>query len=112
MYASPVLLDRLSSLVACWTQVMRCLARANAATYRLSATRLSGCKTGAPSPADVDRPDPQASAKRLGYQIGRCGGVVVTGMARGIDSVAAEGALSANAPVIGGYSVLVAHRLQ
>lgn len=40
-------------------------------------------------------------AKRLGYQIGRCGGVVVTGMARGIDSVAAEGALSADAPVIG-----------
>ena len=31
----------------------------NAATYRLPATRLSGCKTGAPSQADVDRPDPQ-----------------------------------------------------
>ena len=30
-----------------------------AATYRLPATRLSGCKTGAPSQADVDRPDPQ-----------------------------------------------------
>ena len=28
-------------------------------TYRLPATRLSGCKTGAPSQADVDRPDPQ-----------------------------------------------------
>ena len=27
--------------------------------YRLPATRLSGCKTGAPSQADVDRPDPQ-----------------------------------------------------
>ena len=40
-------------------QVMRCLAGANAATYRLPATRLSGCKTGAPSQADVDRPDPQ-----------------------------------------------------
>ena len=40
-------------------QVMRCLASANAATYRLPATRLSGCKTGAPSQADVDRPDPQ-----------------------------------------------------
>ena len=38
---------------------MRCLASANAATYRLPATRLSGCKTGAPSQADVDRPDPQ-----------------------------------------------------
>ena len=36
-----------------------CLAGANAATYRLPATRLSGCKTGAPSQADVDRPDPQ-----------------------------------------------------
>ena len=34
-------------------------ASANAATYRLPATRLSGCKTGAPSQADVDRPDPQ-----------------------------------------------------
>ena len=40
-------------------QVMRCLASANAATYRLPAARLSGCKTGAPSQADVDRPDPQ-----------------------------------------------------
>ena len=40
-------------------QVMRCLANANAATYRLPATRLSGCKTGTPSQADVDRPDPQ-----------------------------------------------------
>ena len=36
-----------------------CLAGANAATYRLPATRLSGCKTGAPSQAAVDRPDPQ-----------------------------------------------------
>ena len=40
-------------------QVMRCLANANAATYRLPAARLSGRKTGAPSQADVDRPDPQ-----------------------------------------------------
>ena len=38
---------------------MRCLASANAATYRLPATRLSGCTIGAPSQADVDRPDPQ-----------------------------------------------------
>ena len=38
---------------------MRRLAGANAATYRLPATRLSGCKTSAPSQADVDRPDPQ-----------------------------------------------------
>ena len=35
------------------------MAGANAATYRLPATRLSGCKTGAPSQADVDRADPQ-----------------------------------------------------
>ena len=40
-------------------QVMRCLASAVAATYRLPATRLSRCTTGAPSQADVDRPDPQ-----------------------------------------------------
>ena len=40
-------------------QVMRCLASANAVTYHLPATRLSGCKTSAPSQADVDRPDPQ-----------------------------------------------------
>ena len=36
-----------------------CLAGANVATYRLPATQLSGCKTGTPSQADVDRPDPQ-----------------------------------------------------
>ena len=30
-----------------------------AATYRLPATRFSGCNTGAPSQADVDRSDPQ-----------------------------------------------------
>ena len=40
-------------------QVMRCLASAIAATYRLPAARLSRCTTGAPSQADVDRPDPQ-----------------------------------------------------
>ena len=38
---------------------MRCLASTNAATYHLPTTQLSGCKTGAPSQADVDRPDPQ-----------------------------------------------------
>ena len=38
---------------------MRCLVRAIAATYRLPAARLSRCTTGAPSQADVDRPDPQ-----------------------------------------------------
>ena len=40
-------------------QVMRCLARAIAATYHLHAARLSRCTTSAPSQADVDRPDPQ-----------------------------------------------------
>ena len=38
---------------------MRCLVSAIPATYRLPASWLSGCKTGAPSQADVDRPDPQ-----------------------------------------------------
>ena len=38
---------------------MRFLASANAETYRLPTTRLSGRKTGALSQADVDRPDPQ-----------------------------------------------------
>ena len=38
---------------------MRCLAGAIAATYRLPATQLSRCTTGAPSQADVDRPEPQ-----------------------------------------------------
>ena len=39
---------------------MRCLVSANVVTYRLPATRLSGCKTGgAPSQAAVDHPDPQ-----------------------------------------------------
>ena len=38
---------------------MRCLARAIAVPYRLPAARLSRCATGAPSQADVDRPDPQ-----------------------------------------------------
>ena len=30
-----------------------------AATYRLPVAQLSRCTTGAPSQADVDRPDPQ-----------------------------------------------------
>ena len=37
-------------------QVMRCLASANAATYRLPATRLSGCKTGAPYDLWIESP--------------------------------------------------------
>ena len=40
-------------------QVMRCLANAVAATYRLPAARFSGCTTGTPSQADVDHPEPQ-----------------------------------------------------
>ena len=40
-----------------------------------------------------------ATAKRMGFQIGACGGIVVSGAARGIDSLALEGALSAGAPV-------------
>ena len=40
-------------------QVMRCLASAIAATYRLPAACLSRCTTGTPSQADVDRPDRQ-----------------------------------------------------
>lgn len=41
------------------------------------------------------------AAKRLGYQIGRCGGIVVSGMAYGIDGMAMSGALTAGAPVVG-----------
>ena len=41
------------------------------------------------------------SAKRLGYQIGKCGGIVVSGMAYGIDSMAMSGALTAGAKVVG-----------
>ncbi len=40
-----------------------------------------------------------ATAKRMGYQLGLCGGAVVSGAAKGIDSLALEGALSAGAPV-------------
>ena len=39
------------------------------------------------------------AAKRLGYQLGNCGGTVISGAARGIDSLALQGALSADAPV-------------
>lgn len=41
------------------------------------------------------------AAKRLGYQIAQCGGVVVSGAAYGIDGMAMRGALTAGAPVIG-----------
>ncbi len=41
------------------------------------------------------------AAKRLGYQIGQCGGTVVSGMALGIDAMAMSGALTAGQPVVG-----------
>ncbi len=41
------------------------------------------------------------TAKRMGYQIGRCGGMVVSGMAFGIDSMAMSGALTAGQMVVG-----------
>lgn len=41
------------------------------------------------------------SAKRLGYQLGKCGAIVVSGMAFGIDGVAMQGALSAGGSVVG-----------
>ena len=42
-----------------------------------------------------------AAARQLGWQIAGCGGVVVTGMARGIDAASAWGALEYGSPVIG-----------
>ena len=41
------------------------------------------------------------TAKRMGYQIAACGGIVVSGMAYGIDGMAMQGALSAGGCVIG-----------
>ena len=41
------------------------------------------------------------TAKRMGYQIGKCGGVVVSGMAYGIDGMAMSGALTAGAKTVG-----------
>lgn len=40
-------------------------------------------------------------AKRLGYQIAKCGGVVVSGMAAGIDGMAMKGALTAGGMTVG-----------
>ena len=40
-------------------------------------------------------------AKRMGYQIAKCGGIVVSGVAAGIDAVAMQGALTAGGAVIG-----------
>ncbi len=41
------------------------------------------------------------TAKRMGYQIASCGGMVVSGMAYGIDGMAMQGALTAGERVIG-----------
>ena len=41
------------------------------------------------------------AAKKLGYQIARCGGIVVSGMASGIDGMATRGALTAGTPAVG-----------
>ena len=41
------------------------------------------------------------TAKRMGYQIGKCGGILVSGMAFGIDSMAMSGALTAGGCVVG-----------
>lgn len=40
-------------------------------------------------------------AKRMGYQIAACGGIVVSGMAKGIDAMAMQGALTAGMSVVG-----------
>ena len=42
-----------------------------------------------------------SAAKRMGYQIARCGGVVVSGMAYGIDAMAMNGALTGGQSVVG-----------
>ena len=42
-----------------------------------------------------------AAAKRMGWQLAKCGGVVVSGMAFGIDGVAMQSALSAGGTVVG-----------
>ena len=41
------------------------------------------------------------TAKNLGTQIARCGGLVISGLAAGIDGMAMRGALSAGKPVVG-----------
>ena len=41
------------------------------------------------------------SARQLGYQIARCGGAVVSGLALGIDGAAMDGALQAGGTVVG-----------
>ena len=41
------------------------------------------------------------TAKRMGYQIAKCGGIVVSGMASGIDTMAMTGALTAGKTTVG-----------
>ena len=41
------------------------------------------------------------TAKRMGYQIGKCGGIVVSGLAYGIDGMAMAGALTAGQMTVG-----------
>lgn len=41
------------------------------------------------------------NAKRIGFQLGKCGAVVASGMAAGVDTMALTGALTAGRPVIG-----------
>ena len=41
------------------------------------------------------------AAKRMGFQLARCGGIVVSGVATGIDAAAMQGCLSAGGTVIG-----------
>lgn len=41
------------------------------------------------------------AAKKMGYQIAACGGIVVSGLAEGIDAMAMQGALTAGMPVVG-----------
>lgn len=40
-------------------------------------------------------------ARRMGYQIGMCGGIVVSGLATGGDAMAMQGALESGTPVVG-----------
>ena len=42
-----------------------------------------------------------AAAKRMGWQLAKCGGIVVSGMAFGIDGVAMQSALAAGGTVVG-----------
>lgn len=41
------------------------------------------------------------TAKHMGYQIGSCGAIVVSGLAKGVDTMAMIGGLTAGCPVVG-----------